>query len=159
MRRGTPARGRWARLDRPRYTVHESPPLLTGSFTIVHQHVHIAAIRWEERRRRSRESVETSGKGSVTLLLEALQTLGVDGDLALAGRWATLQGTRCTVFVAQAGVSGYLTWCGAPCDGAVEFYLTPIQAIEAALRRASGQGMEESAGQDNAMSDALDQRS
>ncbi len=91
-------------------------------------------------------SVEPSGKGSVTLLLEALQTLGVNGDLVLAGRWVTLQGTRCTVFVAQAGISRYLTWCGAPCDGAVEFYLTPIQAIEAGLRRASGQGMEESAG-------------
>ncbi len=132
--------------DQPRSTVHGCPPPLTGSFTIAHQHVHVATIRWSERRSRSLESVGPSGKGSVTLLLEALQTLGVNGELVLAGRWVTLQGTRCTAFVAQAGISGYFTWCGAPCDGAVEFYLTPIQAIEAALRRASGQGMEESTG-------------
>lgn len=63
--------------------------------------------------------------------------------MALGGRWAMLQGGRCTIFVAQVGVSGCFVWCGAPCDAAAEFYRTPIQAIEAELRRASGQGMEE----------------
>jgi len=70
----------------------------------------------------------------------------VDGDITLGGRWATFQGTRCTVFVVQVGVGGYVTWCSPPCDGAVEFFRTPIQAIAAGLRRASGKEMEELTG-------------
>jgi len=61
----------------------------------------------------------------------------VNDAVILAGRWATLQGDRCTFFVVQVGVGGYVTWCASPCDRAVAFFRTPMDAIAAGLRRAS----------------------
>ncbi len=74
----------------------------------------------------------------VTLLLEALQTLGRDDEVALAGRWLEIPGVRCAVFVVEARLGGgFYAWCGAPCDRTVQFHHDPIRAIELGLRRAA----------------------
>lgn len=44
----------------------------------------------------------------MTRLIEALQALGLEGEVTLSGRWLKLQGGRCSVYVAEAG---YYTWC------------------------------------------------
>ncbi len=74
----------------------------------------------------------------MTGLVAALRALGVDGEIALAGHWVTLQGERCAVYVAEAtSGEGYYTWCEAAEARVVEHYLDPIAAIEAGLRRAA----------------------
>ena len=74
----------------------------------------------------------------MTRLVAALRALGVNGEIALAGHWVTLQGERCAVYVAEAtSGGGYYTWCEAVEARAVEFYLDPATAIEAGLRRAA----------------------
>ncbi len=74
----------------------------------------------------------------MTGLVAALRALGLDGEIALSGRWVTLQGERCTVYVAEAASGGgYYTWCGAAEARVVEHYLDPIAAIEAGLWRAA----------------------
>ena len=74
----------------------------------------------------------------MTRLVAALQALGLEGEGALAGRWLTLVGDRYTVYVVEATSGrGYFTW-GQDADArVVEFYLDPVEAIEAGLRRAS----------------------
>lgn len=70
--------------------------------------------------------------------------LGLDGEVALGGRWLTLQGERCRVFVAQTAVGeGFFTWCDDPEQRAVEGYADPRQAIEAGLLRARVQAPDE----------------
>ncbi len=74
----------------------------------------------------------------MTRLVAALQALGLEGEIALAGRWVMLPGDRYAVYVAQAtSASGYYTWGQDPEARVVEFYLDPAEAIEAGLRRAS----------------------
>ena len=71
-------------------------------------------------------------------LVEALRVLGLQGELALSGRWLKLQGERCWVYVAeQTGGGGYYTWCDDPLARSVEFYRDPTAAILAGLRRAA----------------------
>ena len=74
----------------------------------------------------------------MTQLVEALQSLGLQGEIAPSGRWVKLQGDLCLVYVVQA-VSGaaYYTWCEDPRERAVEFYQDPFAAIQAGLKRAS----------------------
>jgi hypothetical protein len=73
----------------------------------------------------------------MTRLLDALRTLGLEGEVALAGRWVKLRGERRTVYVAEAAWgSGYYTWCDDPEERAIELYRNPTEAIEAGLRRA-----------------------
>ncbi len=74
----------------------------------------------------------------MTRLVAALRALGVNGEIALAGHWVTLQGERCAVYVAEAtSGGGYYTWCEAAEARVVEYYLDPIAAIAAGLRRAA----------------------
>ena len=74
----------------------------------------------------------------MTRLVTALRAVGVDGEIALAGHWVKLQGERCAVYVAEApSRGGYYTWCETPEARVVEYYLDPIAAIEAGLRRAA----------------------
>ncbi len=78
-------------------------------------------------------------------LEDALLTLGYAGQFELSGRWATLRGERCVVFVVEApNAEGYYTWCGDPAARSVEFYPEPAQAIREGMRRAerdeSGRG-------------------
>ena len=71
-------------------------------------------------------------------LVEALQTLGLQGELSLGGRWVTLRGERCAVYVVEAAWgTHYYTWCDDPAERTVQSYLDPIQAIQAGLRRAA----------------------
>jgi len=73
----------------------------------------------------------------MTPLLEALQALNLEGDLALSGRWVTLQGECSTVYVlAMPWGAPYYTWCDAPQARAVEVYWDAVEAIQAGLRRA-----------------------
>ncbi|MEO7908077.1 MAG: hypothetical protein ABIV47_00370 [Roseiflexaceae bacterium] len=74
-------------------------------------------------------------------LVDALDTLGLNGEIALSGRWVKIQGEQCAIYLVESvwGTS-YLTWCDAPCDRTVHFYHDPVEAIEAALRRAANVG-------------------
>ncbi len=79
----------------------------------------------------------------MTRLVAALQALGLDGEIALAGHWVKLAGDRYTVYVAETmSGRGYYTWGDDPDARVVEFYLDPVEAIEAGLRRAAYPGHE-----------------
>lgn len=71
-------------------------------------------------------------------LIEALHNLQLDGEIALGGRWVTLRGEHCLVYVAEAlWGAGYYTWCDAEPARAVERYAGPVEAIQAGLWRAA----------------------
>ncbi len=78
----------------------------------------------------------------MTQLIGALQALGLEGEIALAGRWVTLQGERCAVYVVESRRDGYYTWRDDPWAWTVEFYLDPTEAIQAGMRRAARPEME-----------------
>ena len=74
----------------------------------------------------------------MTQLTDALQSLGLEGEIALADRWITIQGQQTLVYVVEATRgSGYYTWCADPRARTVEFYHDPAEAIQAGLRRAA----------------------
>lgn len=76
--------------------------------------------------------------GEPMRLVDALRGLGLEGDVQQQGRWITLQGERCHVYVIEADWgTGYATWCDAPGQRTVEWYDDPAQAIVAGLRRAA----------------------
>ena len=80
------------------------------------------------------------GGGAMTRLVEALHARGLAAEVSLAGRWATLRGERCAVFVFETlSADGYLTWCDDPDNRTVEYYRSPDEAIQAVLRRATSQ--------------------
>ena len=73
-------------------------------------------------------------------LVEALQTLGLQGEVSLGGRWVMLQGERCAVYVVEAAWgTHYYTWCDDPAERAVQSFLDLVQAIQVGLRRAARQ--------------------
>lgn len=73
-------------------------------------------------------------------LLAALRGLGLSGRVDPSGRWLTLAGEGCRVFVAEAPRSGgFYTWCDDPDERVVEHYPDPTAAILAGLRRAARQ--------------------
>jgi hypothetical protein len=83
----------------------------------------------------------------MTYLVAALDAaLGLEGEIALGGRWVKLQNERCAVYVVEARRDGYYTWCGDPAARTVAFYLDPTEAIQAGLRRAAYPEMEPNAG-------------
>jgi hypothetical protein len=74
----------------------------------------------------------------MTRLVEALQALGLEAEVSLAGRWVTIQGGRCRLHVLETPAGdGYYIWCDAPGDRAVQFYPDPDEAIREGLRRAA----------------------
>ena len=73
----------------------------------------------------------------MTRLVEALRSLGLAGEISLAGRWLKLPGERCPVYVVEATGGGYYTWCDDPDARAVQSYLSPTEAIRAGLQRAA----------------------
>jgi hypothetical protein len=74
----------------------------------------------------------------MTRLTDTLQSLGLKGEVALAGRWVTIQGKHTLVFVVEAAWGNeYYTWCADARARAVEFYRDPAEAIRAGLRRAA----------------------
>lgn len=60
--------------------------------------------------------------------------------MALGGRWLTMQGERCAVYVAETATGEYFTWCDDPVERSVKAYGDPRQAILAGLQRAAGPG-------------------
>jgi hypothetical protein len=77
-------------------------------------------------------------QGAMTQLVDALHTLGLQGEIALDGRWVMVQGERCAVYVTEiAWGGGCYTWCDDPRARTVEFYRDPLDAIQAGLRRAA----------------------
>ena len=73
----------------------------------------------------------------MTTLVEALHTLGLEGEIMLSGRWVKIRGAQCSVYVAEiAWNKQYCTWCDDPQERALEFYNDPLEAIQAGLRRA-----------------------
>lgn len=82
----------------------------------------------------------------MTHLVDALHRLGVHGEVALAGRWATIEGERCRVHVVEAPWgAGYYGWCDDPEERVVKRYADPAAAIRDSLRRAAhDEGVERS---------------
>ncbi len=74
----------------------------------------------------------------MSALVEALQRLGLQGEVSRSGRWIKLQGERSQVYVVAA-VWGtrYFSWCADPNERVVEVYSDPTEAIEAGLKRAA----------------------
>jgi hypothetical protein len=51
----------------------------------------------------------------VTRLVAVLQARGLEAEVSLAGRWATIQGARCKLHVLETpSGDGYYTWFDAP---------------------------------------------
>ena len=74
----------------------------------------------------------------MTHLVEALDALGIEGEVSSFGRWVSFQGEHGRVFVVEgARGNAYYTWCEEPAARAVEAYPTPTAAIQAGLRRAA----------------------
>jgi hypothetical protein len=83
----------------------------------------------------------------MTRLNGALQQLGLDGEVALAGRWVTLRGERCLVYVVETGQGAdFYTWCDDPQARTVEHYHDPVTAIQAGLHRAAHHNSESNGG-------------
>jgi len=78
-------------------------------------------------------------KGTDTSLADALRELGLNGDFSLRGRWLTLAGDRCRVFVVESPRGGFFTWCDDPGERVVIFFRDARAAIEAGLRRAAAE--------------------
>ncbi len=79
----------------------------------------------------------------MTRLVDALRVLGVKGDIALSGRWVTIEGERCRVQVVEASWgAGYYSWCDDLTGRAVEHFCDPTEAILTGLRRACRQNQE-----------------
>ncbi len=75
----------------------------------------------------------------MTRLAEALQALGLEGEVDLAGRWVKVGEDRCPVYVYEAARGGgYYAWCGCPEARTVQFYRDATEAIQAGLHRAAG---------------------
>jgi hypothetical protein len=78
----------------------------------------------------------------MTRLVEALQTLGVKGEVGLSGRWVTIEGERCQVQVVEASWgSDYYSWCDDPAERTVRRYTDATAAIRDGLHRATPQEM------------------
>lgn len=74
----------------------------------------------------------------MTRLVAALHTLGLNGEVAPGDRWAKLQGERCCVFVVEVSWDGgFYSWCDDPQARSVEFFLDPVEAIQAGMSRAA----------------------
>lgn len=72
----------------------------------------------------------------MTRLVEALQALGVEGEILLSGRWVKIRGERCSVYVAEiARNQQYCSWCDDPEAREARFYNDPTEAIEAGIQR------------------------
>lgn len=79
-------------------------------------------------------------------LLDALRGLGLSGRVDPSGRWLTLDGEGCRVFVAAARRGGgHYTWCDDPAERVVEHFPDPRVAILAGLRRATEVGLRKEA--------------
>ncbi|MEP7188848.1 MAG: hypothetical protein ABI901_06650 [Roseiflexaceae bacterium] len=71
-------------------------------------------------------------------LIDALDALGLNGEITLSGRWIKIQGERCVIYLVEnAWGTSYFSWCDAPCDRTVHVYHDPVEAIEASMRRAA----------------------
>lgn len=76
----------------------------------------------------------------MTQLVETLRALGLHAKVELDGRWVTLAGERCAVYVVEARWgAGYYSWCADAQARTVEWYRDPATAIEMGLRRAAKQ--------------------
>ena len=91
----------------------------------------------------------------MTRLAEAVEALGLDGELSLSGSWVRLRGEHCTVYVVEAvSATRYYTWCDAPNERHVELFHDPLEAIDAGLRRAASSASAQSPTGDQARGQA-----
>ena len=73
----------------------------------------------------------------MTRLVDALHELGLKGEISLSGRWVTLQGERCAIYVLEGPWgAGFYAWCDDPDERMVQRYADPVEAILAGLQRA-----------------------
>ncbi len=97
-------------------------------------------VKLEGRRRlgSSGRQARVAGSEAMTRLLEALEALGLSGQVDTSGRLMRVRGERCLVYVFEATRGGgYYTWCDPPGEGTVEFYPDLVEAIRAGMRRSS----------------------
>ncbi len=73
-------------------------------------------------------------------MLEALCLLELVGEMSLDGRWVTLRGERCPVYVIETGSGEFFTWCDDPLERTVKGFLDPCAAIVAGMQRAARAG-------------------
>lgn len=76
----------------------------------------------------------------MTRLVEAMRELGVVGEAELSGRWATIRGERCLLYVAETERGEWYSWCDDPEEQTVRRHLDPVEAIREGLKRAGGRG-------------------
>ncbi len=76
----------------------------------------------------------------MTRLVEAMQELGVEGEVELSGQWASIRGERCIVYVVENERGEWYSWCDIPEEQTVRRYLDPVEAIREGLERAGGPG-------------------
>lgn len=85
----------------------------------------------------------------MTRLVETLRARRLHGKIELSGRWVTLDGERCAVYVVEErDGAGYYSWCADEQARTVERYRDPVTAIERGLRRAAKQHGEDEDGED-----------
>jgi len=71
------------------------------------------------------------------LLVDTLNQMGLDAEVAMDGKWVRIQGERCSVYVVELSRrQGFFTWCDAPDERTVEYHREPVDAITSGLRRA-----------------------
>lgn len=71
------------------------------------------------------------------LLVDTLNQMGLDAEVAMDGKWVQIQGERCSVYVVELSRRrGFFTWCDAPDERTVEYHSDPVDAITSGLRRA-----------------------
>ncbi len=82
-------------------------------------------------------------------LVEAMEALGIEGEVEFPGRWVRPRGERCTVYIEETRLGEYLTWCNGRCDQVVRRYLDATETILAGLWRAVHLGNGRRAGSGN----------
>jgi hypothetical protein len=71
-------------------------------------------------------------------LVDALRELGLDAEMAMAGRWARIDGEHCSVYVVEMSRKrGFFTWCDDPDERTIEFHEHALDAIRSGLLRAA----------------------
>ncbi len=74
-------------------------------------------------------------------LVDALEELRLDAEIAMECRWARIRGERCFLYVVEMSRHrGFFTWCDDPGERAIEFHESALDAIRSGLRRAAQHG-------------------
>jgi hypothetical protein len=70
-------------------------------------------------------------------LFQAVEQIGVEGQLSASGRWLSLPGSFCEAIVVEVSDSHFLAWCDHPEERLVKLFRDPLEAISDGLQRSS----------------------